>query len=182
MGDAEEFCGGTHVSNTEDINVFAIVSEQAISSGVRRIVAVTGKDAYDYLKGYQKNIKGLVENLGLTGEKDVTPKIKSLLANNDQLKKDVKDLKEKVASIEKEELESKFKEVNGVSVLVVKENDMDHAQLNSLISSLINEHKNGVAFIASVSKDRIDLGVGVGSEALKSGLKAGDIMLSLIHI
>lgn len=176
MGDAEEFCGGTHVSNTEDINVFAIVSEQAISSGVRRIVAVTGKDAYDYLKGYQKNIKGLVENLGLTGEKDVTPKIKSLLANNDQLKKDVKDLKEKVASIEKEELESKFKEVNGVSVLVVKENDMDHAQLNSLISSLVNEHKNGVAFIASVSKDRIDLGVGVGSEALKSGLKAGDIM------
>lgn len=54
MGDAEEFCGGTHVSNTEDINVFAIVSEQAISSGVRRIVAVTGKDAYDYLKGYQR--------------------------------------------------------------------------------------------------------------------------------
>lgn len=176
MGDAEEFCGGTHVSNTQDINVFAIVSEQAISAGVRRIVAITGKDAYEYLKGYQRNIRGLVENLNLTGEKDVTPKIKSLLSSNESLKKDVKDLKEKVAYIEKGNLANSFKSENGLEYLVTSVKDMDHNQLNDLLASLSNEHKDSVVFIASKSKDRIDLGVAVGSEALKRGIKAGDVM------
>lgn len=176
MGDAEEFCGGTHVSNTQDINVFAIASEQAISAGVRRIVAVTGNDAYEYLKGYQRDIRGLASQLNVTGEKDVSPKVKSLIATNDSLKKDIKDLKEKVAAIEKEELVQSFVEVNGIKVLVASEEGLDHAQLNSLISSLINENKNAVAFIASSSKERVDLGVGVGSEAMKQGLKAGEIM------
>lgn len=176
MGDAEEFCGGTHVSNTQDINVFTIVSEQAISAGVRRIVAVTGKDAYEYLKGYQRNIRGLVENLNLTGEKDVTPKIKSLLSSNDSLKKDVKDLKEKVATIEKSEIEKEFKQVDGFSYLVTTVKDMDHDQLNTLLSSLTNEHRNAIVFIASQGKNRIDLGVSVGQDVLKKGVKAGDIM------
>lgn len=176
MGNAEEFCGGTHVENTEDINVFTIVSEQAISAGVRRIVAVTGKDAYDYLKSYQKDVRNLAEVLAVSGEKDVTPKVKTIVSTNDSLRKDVKELKEKVANIEKEELLKSFKEVKGVSVLVEKEEGLDHDQLNSLLTSLVNENKNAIAFIASVNKDRIDLGVSVGSEALKKGVKAGDIM------
>lgn len=180
MGNAEEFCGGTHVSNTEDLNVFAIVSEQAISAGVRRIIAVTSKDAYEYLKSSQKLVNRLAEDLSVKSSTDVEPKLKTLLSDNALLNKAVKELKTKVvAGIEKDIVDS-YKEKNNIKYLLVSKAGLDHDQMNILLSDLANNTPSAITLLVSkVNEDRINIGCSVGSEALKAGYKAGDLIKKL---
>ena len=179
MGNAEEFCGGTHVSNTEDINVFAIVSEQAISAGVRRIVALTGKDAYEFLKDSQKLSDRLADDLGLTSSKDLEPKIKALASENENTNKEVKELKAKYAASLQKELASQYKAKGDIKYLAIRSDGLDHSQLNDLLANLANANPLSVNFIASVNGARIDLGCSIGSDGLKKGYKAGAVIKAL---
>lgn len=179
MGNAEEFCGGTHVSNTEDINVFAIVSEQAISAGVRRIVAVTGHDAYDYLKGYQKQVNRLAETLGVTSGSDVEPKLRSVLASDEALKKTVKDLKGKIATALQKETASSYQTKDGIQYQVIAKEGLDHDQMAALLTNLANQAPASVTFLASANaKGTVDLGCAVGKDALAK-IKAGAVIKAL---
>lgn len=176
MGNAEEFCGGTHVSNTEDINVFAIVSEQAISAGVRRIVAVTGKDAYEYLKSYKKQIGRVAENLGVNPA-DVEPKVKSISDRSAQLTKSVKDLKAKMAETLEKGVAAAIKEKNGIKYGLSSIPGLDHDQMNSMLSNIANQLSSSITLLISKQSDgRVSLGCSVGKEALAKGLNAGKII------
>lgn len=180
MGNAEEFCGGTHVDNTQDLNVFAIVSEQAISAGIRRIVAITGKDAYEYLKGSQRKVNKLAKELDVSSSTDVEPKLKSLLNENSKLNKEVKELKNKiVVSFEKEEI-NKYQEKNGIKFTLINKDGLDHDQMNILLSDLANAIPSSITFVASkVNEYRVNLGCSIGKDTLQNGYKAGDIIKSL---
>ena len=80
-----ELCGGTHVKNSSEIGAFVITSEGSVASGVRRIVALSGKKAYEYLKEYQYSINYLSEILTLKEIKDVVPHVKSLVTTKGEL-------------------------------------------------------------------------------------------------
>ena len=182
MGNAEEFCGGTHVSNTEDINVFTIVSESAVSAGVRRIVAVTGDDAYQYLKSYRKQVGRVSDLLGVSSS-DLEPKVKSSIERNTQLQHTLKDLKTKYGEVLEKEILTTIRQKDGIDYLVAVREGLDHDQMNSILSDIANRNPKSVSVLVSKSQDgRVDLGASCGAEAVAKGIKAGNVIKAVAPI
>ena len=179
MGDAEEFCGGTHVSNTQDINVFAIVSESAVSAGVRRIVAVTGNDAYEYLKSYRKQVNRVADSLGV-GPVDLEAKIRSSTDRIAQLQRTIKELKTRVGEAMERELLGSFAQKNGISYLLTMKSGLDHDQMSTALTNIANRLPASVCVLISrEGENRVNIGVACGKEAIARGLKAGNIVKTL---
>ena len=128
---SKEFCGGTHVKNTADIGLFTILSDEAISSGVRRIVAKTSLGALDLLKEKEKNLASLEELFSCKGE-EVLSKVRSLLESEKTIKKENGILKEKMASLDAKNMGSLIKDVNGISLLTVLKEGANREDLLSL--------------------------------------------------
>src|SRR5690606_20314531 len=92
-----ELCGGTHVSRAGDIGLFKIVSESGVASGVRRIEAITGKGAFDWVITADKLLKG-VAGLVRGSREDVIDKVQQLIERSRGLEREVQTLKAKLAS------------------------------------------------------------------------------------
>ena len=90
-----ELCAGCHVANTKEIGCFVIESEESISSGVRRIIARTGLEAYDYMKGIEAELVKSSKMLGCLSMFDNNTRLEALLKQVEELKKEIKDLKGK---------------------------------------------------------------------------------------
>ena len=95
---SKEFCAGTHVSNTSDILLFKIVSEEAISSGVRRITAYTGQKAYDYIKEKEEMLMDIAKLVNVKSDKEIVSKLNSLNNEKANLLNTIKVLEGKVVS------------------------------------------------------------------------------------
>lgn len=91
-----ELCGGTHVANTGEIGVVTVVSESAVSAGVRRIEALTGDAARDYFRTQEQNLKAAAAALKVTPS-DVAPRVLQLLEERKQLEKELSDAKRQLA-------------------------------------------------------------------------------------
>ncbi|HXH03381.1 MAG TPA: alanine--tRNA ligase, partial [Candidatus Competibacteraceae bacterium] len=139
-----ELCGGTHVRRTGDIGFFKIVSEGGIAAGVRRIEAVTGEAALDYVSGLQQRL-GSVAAL-VKGDRDnVEDKVRQLLERTRRLEKELEGLKAKLASAQSDELLAQAVEVAGVKVLAAR---LDGADVNTLRDAVDRlKHKLGSAAV-----------------------------------
>ena len=82
-----ELCGGTHVKNTSEINLFKIVSEASVAAGVRRIVAYTSRAAIDYLSSRDKEVKEVREYFKATSLEDVMSRLEKMTATEKDLEK-----------------------------------------------------------------------------------------------
>jgi alanyl-tRNA synthetase len=140
FGDSVELCGGTHVSSTGNIGLFKIISEGAISAGIRRIEAITAKAAEEFM--YQqvdiiKNIKGIMGN-----PPDVLPATEKLMAENATLRKQLDGFtKDKVKQL-KAELKEKVIESGSAKIISCKV-DLDNADsIKDLAYQLRNEIDN----------------------------------------
>ena len=108
-----ELCGGTHVNNTGDINVFKILSESSISSGIRRIEAITGMSAENYLKKRDALVSEICQTLNVQDE-ELKNKVSVILDDNKKLKKQNSDLLKEIhyfkilKNIEDKNMLSKF--------------------------------------------------------------------------
>ena len=157
-GFSRELCGGTHVQRTGDIGIGKIVYEGSISSGVRRIEAITGEAA---LKQYQESTEALRRVAGLVkaSEPELIDHVEKLLARERQLEKEIEELKQKEAVSAAAQLVQ-----GGAQQPVVKRLDgMDRQQMRLVADSLRNQKipvvvlasaANGdVAIVAAVRKD-----------------------------
>ena len=109
-----ELCGGTHVSNTAEIGIFKIVKEEGIGSGTRRILAVTGKEAFEAYRQEEEDLKAIAETLKVPQLKEVTKKVVSLQEQLHKLQKENAELKEKAAAAQAGDVFKDVKEANGL--------------------------------------------------------------------
>ena len=115
---SQELCGGTHVMATGQLGYFKIISESAVAAGVRRIEAITGEAAENYIRE-QGKVLASVKNL-LKNPKDTVKSIEVLLEENSRLKKELeRSVLEKAANL-KHELAAKAEKVNGVNFIAEK--------------------------------------------------------------
>jgi alanyl-tRNA synthetase len=164
-----EFCGGTHVRRAGDIGMFKIVSEAGVAQGVRRIEAVTGEAALDYLRKLEHELSRAAEQLGLKSQIfGVADRVDRLLADQKQLDREVEKLKGRLAmGGGARDLLSEVVVIKGISVLAAAV-DVDDAKvlrdtgdqlkqkLGSGIIVLAGLGGSEVRLLAMVTKDLID--------------------------
>jgi alanyl-tRNA synthetase len=151
---SRELCGGTHVHRTGDIGVCKIVYEGSISAGVRRIEAITGDAA---LRQYQESTASLKRIAAMirASEPELVEHVEKLLAAEHGLKRQVDQLKEKLAQAASGGLEAQARTVKDVKVLAARVDGMDRQQMRSLADSLRNKWKSAVILLAAVDESGI---------------------------
>lgn len=173
-GFSVELCGGIHAERTGDIGLFKITSEGGVAAGVRRIEAVTGEAAWNWLTGAEEQLKQAMSLVKGTRD-NVLDKLQAILDQQRSLEKEVEQLKAKAASAAGSDLASSAVEVNGVKVLAARLDGMDGKDLLVLIDQLKNKLGSAVILLGGVHSERIVLVAGVTKD-LTGQFKAGDLM------
>jgi alanyl-tRNA synthetase len=179
---SKELCGGTHVRATGDIGLFKITSDESIASGVRRIRAITGVDAYERFRESEVLVDEL--SSGLRTSRSELPAIIAKL--QDELKKtrrDVDELKLKIASgaIGTSSNGDDSRDVSGVKVLAREARGLDSAAMRQLSDTLLARIKSGVVVLGRSSDGKVSLIVRTSSD-LTGRVPAGQVIKELAPI
>ncbi len=172
---SKEFCGGTHVSNTRDIGVFVIESEESVASGIRRIVARTSIGAYELLKKRENMLVQARNSLGAGSISEVNIRLNTLLNERNELKKAVEALSSRLAHAESLALNNEFELIGDKEVLVKVLKDSSRNAVVSLIDELKGKHPNSVMVLIGLDKGNIAVVCSVNGNAQKS-YRAGDLV------
>jgi len=175
LGDfSKELCGGTHVERAGDIGLFKILSESGVAAGVRRVEAVTGKTAYDWVVHTDQVLRDIAGMLRGSRE-DVDEKVRELIDRSRRLEKEVQQLKSKLASGQGGDLTSQAKNVGGIKVLAVQIDGADAKSLRDAVDKLRDKLGSSVIVLATVQEGKVILVAGVSPDLL-SRMKAGEIV------
>ncbi len=175
MGDySTELCGGTHVGRTGDIGLFKLVGEGGVSAGVRRIEAVTGQGALDYVADEERR---LAEAAGLLGGNtgEVVEKIRALADRQKKLEKELESLKAKAASSATSDLGGSAVEVGGIRVLASRLEGFDAKALRDAMDRLKQQLGDAVIVLAGTVDGKAALVAGVNGAAT-GRVKAGELL------
>jgi alanyl-tRNA synthetase len=172
-----ELCGGTHVSRTGDIGLFRMTSESGISSGVRRIEAVTGFGALQWVDETERTLREAAK-LVKGSRESVIEKVQQALERNRQLEKEIDALKAKLASSAGSDLAESAIDVGGLKVVAAEMVGADRKALMETADQLKNKLGEGVVVLASVEGGKVTLVAGVTKSAT-GRIKAGDLMKHL---
>lgn len=175
MGDySTELCGGTHVSRTGDIGLFKITSEGGVSSGVRRIEAVTGQGALDYVAHEEAQLSEAAALLGGNAA-DVVDKIRQLGERQKKLERELDALKAKQAAGATADLGAGAVEVKGVKILAARLEGFDAKALRDAIDRLKQQLGDAVIVLAGTEDGKAALVAGVNGSAMGK-VKAGELL------
>jgi alanyl-tRNA synthetase len=169
-----ELCGGTHASRAGDIGVFKIVSEAGIASGVRRIEAVTGAAALEYIGETEKNLSA-VANLVKAGREDAVAKVGQFLERTRRLEKELETLKARLASSQGSDLASQAQDVEGIKVLAARLEGADAKSLRDTVDQLKNKLGAAAVILGAVTDGKVALVAGVTKPETKC-VKAGELV------
>jgi alanyl-tRNA synthetase len=174
IGSSKELCGGTHVARTGDIGLFKITSEGGVAAGVRRVEAVAGSVAFDYVQGMEKQLQSAAALLKAQPQ-EVEAKVSVLLENIKALEKQLGTLKSKVAASQGDDLLNQAVDVNGVKVLAAKLEGVDAKGLRDTMDQVKNKLKSGVIVLAVVEGDKVQIAAGVTPDLIAK-YKAGELV------
>ncbi|MCB5952625.1 alanine--tRNA ligase [Enterococcus sp. BWT-B8] len=174
-----ELCGGTHVSNTEDIGIFKIVSESGIGAGVRRIEAVTSKEAYELMHGEEQQLKTIAGIVKSPQLKDVVSKTEQLQQQLRELQKENEQLAGKLANQQAGDVFKEVKEANGYTYIAAKVTVKDMNQLRQLADQWKQKELSDVLVLATAQGDKVSLLSAMSKTANDKGLKAGELIKAI---
>ena len=177
MGDfSKEFCGGTHVSNTGDLGVFRIISEESVGSGVRRITCETKMKAYASFRHSQDELSDMAAMLKLKSVDGLRDHIQKLLDENAQLKKENAEARQKALNADAQAQASAAEKIGDLSVVTLKLKDMDNGGLKGYAETIRDKVKDGIVFVANENNGKVTFVCAAGKAAIARGLKAGDLV------
>ena len=168
-----ELCGGTHVERAGDIGLFKITGESGVAAGVRRVEALTGRGAYEWVVHTDQVLRDIAAMLRGSRE-DVDEKVRELVERSRRLEKEVQQLKSKLASGHGGDLSTSAKDVGGVKVLAAQIDGADVRSLRDAMDGLKSKLGSSVIVLASVQEGKVLLVAGV-SDDLVARIKAGEI-------
>ena len=175
LGDASiELCGGVHVDRTGDIGLIKIVSESGIAAGVRRIEAVSGQGAIDFIE-QQADLLTEVATLVKSDVTSVVSKVEQLIGKNKQLEKEIATLKQKLAAQAGSDLLSQAIDINGVKALIAHLDGVESKALRGLVDELKNKMQSGIILLATANNGKVGLIAGVTKDLIAK-VKAGELV------
>ena len=169
-----ELCGGTHVARAGDIGFFKIISESGVAAGVRRVEAVTGQAAFEWVARTDQVLRDVAFMLRGSRE-DVDEKVRELVERSRRLEKDIQQLKSRLASGQSGDLSIQVKDVGGIKVLAAQVDGADAKTLRDTLDQLKGKLGSCIIVLATVNDGKVVLVAGVSPDLLAQ-FKAGDIV------
>lgn len=170
-----ELCGGAHLKNTAQVGSFKILSENGVAAGVRRIEAVTGKEALKHYQAQEDEIKEICRLVKSTPDK-LLARLEQLLAEQKETAKELEKLKAKMAGGAADEMLNSTVEIGGVAVLAAEVKDMDGNALRTMGDQLKQKLGSGVVVLASGKDGKVNLMAMATDDVVKKGVHAGNII------
>ncbi|MDD6604878.1 MAG: alanine--tRNA ligase, partial [Oscillospiraceae bacterium] len=182
MGDfSMEFCGGTHLDNTAKAGPFRIKSEASIASGVRRIEATVGKLTLETVNRNQQVLFHAAQMMK-TNPGELENKIDQQLNEMKEMRHALEKFKAEASLGEARQFLMSAKEVGGLKVVTSNKNGLDANALRQMGDFLRDKEPNVVAVLSSVNGEKITFLAVCGPEAVKKGIKAGDLVKNVCAI
>jgi alanyl-tRNA synthetase len=179
-GMSMELCGGTHVGRTGDIGLLKIVHESAIAAGVRRIEAVTGKEALAYVRKLEEGLSGAA-GLFKTSPFEVYDRAEKLLKHTKELEKEIETLKGKLAAKDSGDLINQVRRVGDVNVIAVEVSIADVKTLRDFGDKLRDKIGSGIILLGGKADDKAMLLCMVTKDLTKK-YHAGNIIKEIAPI
>ncbi len=182
VGDfSKELCGGTHVSNSGEIGLFKITSETGIAAGIRRIEAVTGKMAAEYVNSKSDILKEISNKLKCS-EKEIVHKLDLQSNELKELEKKIEELKLKVAGSAEDDILKSVEKINGINLFRGILKDVDGNSLRELADKIRSKSENCVVLLGSSTGEKVQLVAMATKEAVKNGVHCGKIIKEVAAI
>ena len=176
FGTSAELCGGIHVPSTSHIGLFKIVSESAVASGIRRVEAISSKQAMSF---YEDRLNMINELGAMLKTQDVMKSVRQLIEENQQLNKKVAQLNTAKARDLKTDLLKEVKEINGVD-FIAKSLELDAKTIKNLAFELTKSNDNLLLVLASQTDGKVTLTIALSEKLSKAkGLHAGNMVREL---
>ncbi len=169
-----ELCGGTHVERVGDIGLFKIVSEAGIASGVRRIEAVTGENALEWVREGEDAL-GRVAELVRGGRRDAEGRVRQVLERTRELERELEKLKRQLASGQGRDLLEQAVDVDGIRLVAARVDGADARALREAVDQLKDRLGSGVVLLGTVEDDKVRLAAGVTRD-LTARVQAGALV------
>ncbi|MBM6836845.1 alanine--tRNA ligase, partial [Clostridium saudiense] len=172
---SKELCGGTHVSNVGEIGFFKIVSETGVAAGIRRIEALTGRNAIRYMEEKQRLLKEACATLKCN-EKDILKKIASQGIELKEKDKEIAELKAKLTSGAEDDILNSARDISGVKVIAYGLEGVDGNALRDLADKIRSKMNSGVVILLSNGGDKVNLVAMASKDVLANGIHCGKII------
>jgi alanyl-tRNA synthetase len=160
-----ELCGGTHVGATGELGIIKILSEGAVAAGVRRVEALSGAGAWEYINGKLDELANV--SAEFKNPKDLLKAVQNQQSENTSLKKQLEKFELDALNILKESLRAKIKSQNGVNVLIEKLENVSADGLKKIVFDLKNEVSNLFFVAASVKDDKAYIAILISDNLVK---------------
>jgi len=175
-----ELCGGTHVARAGDIGVFKFRGESGVAAGVRRIEAVTGGGALEFIRQRERTLRQ-IGDLVRSGEEEAAARVARLVAQQRELEKQLKLLQGKLAGSQSEDLISQARRVGDTTVLAAQVDGLDDDALRDLADRLRTQIGSGVVVLGTTRDDRVVLLAAVTKDLTRK-FHAGNIIKKIAPI
>jgi alanyl-tRNA synthetase len=176
-----ELCGGVHVGETAEIGPFIIVSEGSVSAGIRRVEALTGRGAVEYIQQKLETLSEIAHRLGTTPD-EANSRVESLQNELVASKKQVEKLQREIARSRFNEMVNNLEDINGVPALVAQMDGMTMDSLREVSDWFRNKVKSGILVLGSSADDRPQILVSVSDDLTKKGLHAGNLIKDIAAV
>lgn len=174
IGFSRELCGGVHVKRTGDIGLFKIVSESGVAAGIRRVEAITGQNALNWVQQLNQTVQQLASTLK-TNPAELLSKAVAVQEQVKQLEKALDAAKQQLLSASSADLSAQAISYKEMKVLAVHLPDADPKSLRDMADKLKDKLQHGVVVIATVADNKVSVVAGV-TKALSTTLKAGELV------
>ncbi len=170
-----ELCGGLHVGATGDIGLFKFTSEEAVGAGLRRVEAITGREAQRIIQQRLATLENLSEKLN-TPISDIEQRLDAIIDDNRAMNKELVRLRRKQAKTEFEDQLEQIQSVDGIPLMVSQVHVADMDSLREIADWFRDRVNSGVGVFAAVVDDRVLLIVAVTDDLISKGVRAGDLV------
>ena len=175
MGDfSVELCGGTHVKRTGDIGLFKITLETGIAAGIRRIEAITGQAALDYMNRLEHDLD-VISSLVKGSRQDIAENVRSMANRLRIVDKELEQLKSVLASTKGDDMANSAIDINGIKVLAEAVDNADVKQLRETVDQLKNKLGHAAIVLGSVEDGKVRLIAGVTKD-VSNQIPAGELV------
>ena len=182
IGDySKELCGGTHVTVSSQIGLFKIISESGIAAGVRRIEAITGSKAYEYVKDIESQVIE-ISQLMKSNKRDIVQKIKTILDENKSLEKQIDKLKSNLTLSKIDDIIKDVEKIDGIDVIYKKIDDLDGNNLRQLGDQLRDKLSSVLVVLGSEKDGKVSLIAMATKDLVEKGIHAGNIIKEVAKV